>query len=169
MKQIDTWFNDVFFPVVYYRLTSVIQDVSYDEFKNNVLLRKIDCNWISNSAIIESTTYALCYRIDLKRDAWIMFSIGSSGLLTERDVVFHANTNRKSHAAFAYEFSSKTKDSDVCKLLDLNLPNDAIEQLRNSIINRNDNEDFRFRSKVILFPKETFEEVLVERDFASRV
>ena len=98
-----------------------------------------------------------------------MFSIGSNDAIYEQDVSFYANPKKKSYAAFAYDFSTKTVDSNVCRIVDLVLPNDAILQIRDRILNRQNDEELKLRSRTILFPKETFEEVLIERDFASRV
>ena len=98
-----------------------------------------------------------------------MFSIGAKDLICEQDVAFYANPKKKAYAVFAYDFNTKTIDSNICRIVDLVLPNDAILQIRDRILNRQDDEEFRLRLRTILFPKETFEEVLVERDFASRV
>ena len=98
-----------------------------------------------------------------------MFSISAKDAIYEQDVAFYANPKKKSYATFAYDFKTKTIDSNICRIVDLVLPNDAILQIRDRILNRQDDEELRLRSSTILFPKETFEEVLVERDFASRV
>ena len=98
-----------------------------------------------------------------------MFSISAKDATNEQDIAFYANPKKKSYAKFAYEFSTKTVDNNICRIVDLVLPNDAILQIRDRILNRQDDEELRLRSSTILFPKETFEEVLVERDLASRV
>ena len=173
MEKKDNWLFDVLLPTIYYRLA---RSVSYDEFIQSILVRKINYHWnhrrdwrSSNpsNVVCESTVYSLCYGID--KGCWLMFSIGSKDAIYEQDVAFYANPKKKSYAAFAYDFSTKTVDSNVCRIVDLVLPNDAILQIRDRILNRQDDEEFRLRSRTILFPKETFEEVLVERDFASRV
>lgn len=166
MEKLDTWLDDVLFPAIHYRMNA--KHTSYDDFKKHMLLRKIDCSWKNDNAypIIESTTYALCY-IHGFMYPWRMFSI--SRTLTEHDVVFYANPKSKAYASFAYEFQSKMDNNGICRLLDLTLPNDAVMQLRNNIVNRDDNEDFRLGPTIILYPNETFEEVLVERDLAYRV
>lgn len=98
-----------------------------------------------------------------------MFFIGANGAISELNVAFYANPNKKEYVAFAYDFNAKTIDSDVCRIVDLVLPNDAILQIKDCILNRQDNEELKLKSHTILFPKETFEEVLVKHDFASRV
>ena len=98
-----------------------------------------------------------------------MFSISAKDAIYDQDVAFYANPKKKSYTAFAYDFSTKTLDGNVCHIVDLVLPNDAILQIRDRILNRQDDEELRLRSRTILFPKETFEEVFIERDFASRV
>ena len=98
-----------------------------------------------------------------------MFSISAKDAICEQDVAFYANPKKKAYAEFAYDFKTKTVDGNFCRIVDLVFPNDAILQIRDIILNRQDDEELRLRSRTILFPKETFEEVLVERDFASRV
>ena len=175
MENKDNWLFDVLFPVMYYRLD---RSVSYDEFIQNILVRKNNYHFnyhqrdwrLSNpsNAVCESTLYSLCYGID--KGCWLMFSISAKDAIYEQDIAFHANSRKKAYAAFAYDFNTKTVDnSNVCRIVDLVLPNDAILQIRDCILNRQDDEELRLRSRTILFPKETFEEVLVERDFASRV
>ena len=172
MEKKDNWLFDVLLPTMYYRLA---RSVSYDEFIQSILVRKIyyhfnhQRDWRSSNpsnAVYESMVYSLCYGID--KGCWLMFSIGAKDAICEQDVAFYANP-KKSYTAFAYDFSAKTLDGNVCRIVDLILPNDAILQIRDCILNRQDNEELRLRSRTILFPKETFEEVLVERDFASRV
>ena len=175
MEKKDNWLFDVLFPVMYYRLA---RSVSYDEFIQRIHVRKVDYHFNyhhlrdwrpfnSSNAVCESTVYSLCYRID--EGCWLMFSIGAKDAIYEQDVAFYANPKKKAYAAFAYDFSTKTVDKNVCRIVDLILPNDAILQIRDQILNRQDNEELRLRSSTLLFPKETFEEVLIERDFASRV
>lgn len=174
MEKKDNWLFDVLFPVMYYRLA---RSVSYDEFIQSIFVRKIDYHfnyhwrdWIPSNAsnsVCERTVYSLCYRID--EGCWLMFSIGAKDLICEQDIAFYANPKKKSYATFAYDFKTKTVDGNFCHIVDLVLPNDAILQIRDCILNRQDDEELRLRSRTILFPKETFEEVLVERDFASRV
>lgn len=173
MEKKDNWLFDVLFPVMYYRLA---RSVSYDEFIQSILVRKIDYHWnhrrdwrSSNpsNVVYESMVYSLCYRID--KGCWLMFSIGSKDAIYEQDIAFYANPKKKSYATFAYDFKTKTVDGNFCRIVDLVLPNDAILQIRDRILNRQDDEELRLRSRTILFPKETFEEVLVESDFASRV
>ena len=173
MEKKDNWLFDVLFPVMYYRLA---RSVSYDEFIQSILVRKINYRWNhrrdwrpsnASNSVYESTVYSLCYGIN--KGIWLMFSISAKDAIYEQDIAFYANPKKKSYAAFAYDFSAKTVDSNICRIVDLVLPNDAILQIRDRILNRQDDEELRLRSRTILFPKETFEEVLVERDFASRV
>ena len=173
MEKKDNWLFDVLFPVMYYRLA---RSVSYDEFIQSILVRKINYCWNhrrdwrssnASNSVYESTVYSLCYGVS--KGIWLMFSISAKDAIYEQDVAFYANPKKKAYAAFAYDFSTKTIDSNVCRIVDLVLPNDAILQIRDRILNRQDDEELRLRSHTILFPKETFEEVLVERDFASRV
>lgn len=173
MEKKDNWLFDVLFPVMYYRLA---RSVSYDEFIQSILVRKINYRWNhrrdwrssnASNSVYESTVYSLCYGVS--KGIWLMFSISAKDAIYEQDVAFYANPKKKAYAAFAYDFSTKTVDSNVCRIVDLVLPNDAILQIRDRILNRQDDEELRLRSRTILFPKETFEEVLVERDFASRV
>ena len=175
MEKKDNWLFDVLFPVMYYRLA---RSVSYDEFIQNILVRKINYHWNhrrdwrssnASNSIYESTVYSLCYGVSINKGIWLMFSISAKDATHEQDIAFYANPKKKSYAEFAYEFSRKTVDGNVCHIVDLVLPNDAILQIRDRILNRQDDEELRLRSSTILFPKETFEEVLVERDLASRV
>ena len=170
MEKKDNWLFDVLFPVMYYRLAI---SVDYDEIIQRIFVRKIDSHWRDwrssnpSNAVCESAVYSLCYRID--EGCWLMFSIGAKDAIFEQDVAFYTNPKKKAYAAFAYDFNTKTVDSNFCRIVDLVLPNDAILQIRDCILNRQDDEELRLISSTILFPKETFEEVLVERDFASRV
>ena len=173
MEKKDNWLFDVLFPVMYYRLA---RSVSYDEFIQSILVRKINYHWNhrrdwrssnASNSVYESTVYSLCYGVS--KGIWLMFSISAKDAIYEQDIAFYANPKKKSYAKLAYEFSTKTVDSNICRIVDLVLPTDAILQIRDRILNRQDDEELRLRSRTILFPKETFEEVLVERDFASRV
>ena len=171
MEKKDNWLFDVLFPVVYYRLARYM---SYDEFIQNILVRKVHYHWRTwsssnaSNAICESMVYSLCYGID--KGNWLMFSISrAKNAISKRDVAFYASPTKKAYAAFAYDFNTKTMDGDVCRIVDLVLPNDAIQQIRDCILNRQDDEELRLSLNTILFPKETFEEVLVERDLACTV
>ena len=175
MENKDNWLFDVLFPVMHYRLA---RSVSYDEFIQSILVRKINYHWNhrrdwrssnASNSVYESTVYSLCYGVSVNKGIWLMFSISAKDAIYEQDIAFYANPKKKSYAAFAYDFSTKIVDSNICRIVDLVLPNDAILQIRDRILNRQDDEELRLRSRTILFPKETFEEVLVERDFASRV
>ena len=162
---INTWFDDVFFPTVYHRIRPQLY---YDAFKQHILLRKIDSYWTFDNTrcFTFGNIYALCYTLNLKTPIhFCMFSIDSSYSTSMKDVAFYLHPKSKIYAKFSYEFSTKQIDNNLCRLIDLTLPNDAIEELKNCIINRNDDEYLSISSTIILRPKETFEKILIERDF----
>ena len=168
MAKLDAWLEEVFCPVVYYRLDPVI---SYSDFKKRLLVRKMDSSWYARG-LPANTTYSLCYAIgDVNyTGGWIRFSMGASDCISEKDVVLDVDPCRKAHAAFGYSFhANKLGSTNICRLVDLTLPSDCISQIRDSIVGREDDEELKFRSRVILHPKETFEEALIEKDLASRV
>ena len=135
MEKKDNWLFDVLLPTMYYRLA---RSVSYDEFIQRIHVRKVDYyfnyhlrDWRSSNpsnAVCESMLYSLCYVID--KGCWLMFSISAKDVICEQDVAFYADPKRKSYAAFAYDFNTKTVDSNICRIVDLVLPNDAILQIK---------------------------------------
>lgn len=176
----NNWLDDVFFPAIYYRLQCLDFPIirGFDEFKNHIMLRKIENFWFveHHAYPIDTTCYAICFE---ERNLLHHFSISSDRSMTEKYISFYANAKKKLYANFAYEFSKATKKSNaiayelfnssetqhnVCYLHKLTLPNDAIEQIKNTVINRDNDEYLSFCSNVMLCPKETFEEVLIEKD-----
>lgn len=151
-----TWFFDLFFPVVHYRTAL---HVSYDAFKNNIFLKKLN-NYVFSRCYIEYPIYVLCYEIDCCR---FMFSISANNSITETTVGFCADTRKKLYAAFAYDFSTK-QTNNFCRLSDIELPDIAIAEMKNRILHREDNEVLRLGSFILLKPKESLEEVLIEKD-----
>lgn len=164
MEKKDNWLFDTLFPIMHYRLA---RSMSYGSFIQNILVQRNDCGWRIWRASKTISTYSLCYRIG--RNDWSMFTIGAKEALTEQDVAFYASPKKKEYVALAHGFDAKTLDGDVCHIVDLVLPTDAILQIKDIILHRQDNEELELGTQVVLFPKETCEEVLVECDLASRV
>ena len=120
--------------------------------------------------------YVLYYANDMKdylksstnhHAAFNAFSISPLDYSYTKDVAFKMNITSSKHAAFAYKFNKFQTNDGFCCIASIDLPDGAVQQMRECIERRKADEKLYMPYIDILSPEETLEEVLVKRDLAG--
>jgi hypothetical protein len=168
----QNWVNNVLVPCILWRIKKAnVLAVSSER----LCLIKKKYDWASSQCIKYRDYYALGWLEDIVMapfgGAYRYFAlVDSLNAFTEQNVGFYESRHpNDAWDAFSLSFNQNSTSCSICALSKLKIPSDAQEELKNNIERRNNNDAFRLGSYVILKPKETFEEVLIERELMDDV
>lgn len=173
MKNTGNWLYEAFLPVLFYRVYKHAPFYAVDNFdtfvKSRVFIVKLDITWkcSNNLQTVDASRYSLCIGTGLAGDElsrWSIVSIGAHDSIILKDVCFHPKLYSKTWDEFKFNFQKEELQNCLCHIVDIDIPVSAVNDMKSIVLNRKDNESLVAAGIEVLKPRETIEEVLIERD-----
>ena len=179
------WLDEVLLPCLFYKMKHMYLYSPYaeslNEFAERIIIVEHRCHWMSNELCVQSTEYALGFNMSFDRSIidsyYRLFGITDINSICIRDIAFMLKKDNEQHQRFEREFHSKSfsamsANSDMqwrpCRrIVDVNIPDDAVAQMRDAIEMRDEDEVVMCSSTVILEKGETCEEACINIDLNS--
>ena len=177
------WLNEVLLPCLFHKMKHMSSPYaeSFNEFAERIIIVEHRCHWMSNELQMSMTEYALGFNMSFDRSIidtyYKLFGITDINNIYIRDIAFKLEKDNEQHRRFEREFHSKlfsaiSDNSDIqwrpCRrIVDVNIPDDVVAQMRDAIEMRDENEVVVCFSTVILEKGETCEEACINIDLNS--